>query len=53
MISNEDAFAINGVVPSHLVHELREFSGLTPGTWLASVGAYPRHVPIDPDVSTS
>ena len=38
---------------SHLVHEFREFSGLTPGAWLASVGAYPRHVPIAPDVSTA
>lgn len=32
---------------SHLVHEFREFSGIAPGTWLSTVGAYPRHVPID------
>jgi AraC-like DNA-binding protein len=33
---------------SHLVHEFREFSGLTPGEWLASTGEYPDHVPIGP-----
>jgi AraC-like DNA-binding protein len=31
---------------SHLVHEFREFSGLTPTAYLAQRGPYPNHVPI-------
>lgn len=38
---------------SHLVHEFREFSGLAPGTWLTSVGEYPRHVPIEAVLSNT
>ncbi len=32
---------------SHLAHEFREFSGLTPGEYLAAARPHPNHVPLD------
>ena len=32
---------------SHLAHDFREFSGLTPGEYLAAVRPHPNHVPLD------
>jgi len=31
---------------SHLAHEFRAFSGMTPGTYLAHMGTHPNHVPL-------
>jgi AraC-like DNA-binding protein len=32
---------------AHLVHEFREFAGMTPTAFMAARGPYPNHLPLD------